>query len=118
VNLTNDGWFGQSAEQWQHLANAVFRAVENGVPLVRCANNGVTCWIDAHGRVREIFRDRAGSVYGTGALTIELPLQSRAPTFFNRHDDWFGWSCVGIALLVLGFRIFSKAARRQMIYRD
>ncbi len=57
VNLTNDGWFGQSAEQWQHMAGAVFRAVENGVPLVRCCNNGVTCWIDATGRVREIFRD-------------------------------------------------------------
>ena len=46
VNLTNDGWFGDSAEQWQHMASAVFRAVENGVPLVRCCNNGVTCWID------------------------------------------------------------------------
>ena len=66
VNLTNDGWFGQSAEQWQHMAGAVFRAVENGVPLVRCCNNGVTCWIDAHGRVREIFRDKSGSVYGVG----------------------------------------------------
>ncbi len=75
VNLTNDGWFGQSAEQWQHMAGAVFRAVENGVPLVRCCNNGVTCWIDAHGRVREIFRDNNGSVYGMGALTIDLPLE-------------------------------------------
>ena len=75
VNLTNDGWFGQSAEQWQHMAGAVFRAVENGVPLVRCCNNGVTCWIDATGRVREMFRDNTGSVYGTGALTIDLPLE-------------------------------------------
>ena len=74
VNLTNDGWFGQGAEQWQHLAGAVFRAVENGLPLVRCCNNGVTCWIDAHGRVREMFRDNTGSVYGIGALTIDLPL--------------------------------------------
>ena len=79
VNLTNDGWFGQSAEQWQHMAGAVFRAVENGVPLVRCCNNGVTCWIDATGRVREIFRDNSGSVYGTGALTIDLPLQNHPP---------------------------------------
>jgi apolipoprotein N-acyltransferase len=101
VNLTNDGWFGQSAEQWQHMAGAVFRAVENGVPLVRCCNNGVTCWIDAHGRVREIFRDNTGSVYGAGALTIDLPLEKHAPTFYNRHGDWFGWGCVGFALIAL-----------------
>jgi apolipoprotein N-acyltransferase len=101
VNLTNDGWFGQSAEQWQHMAGAVFRAVENGVPLVRCCNNGVTCWIDAHGRVREIFRDNTGSVYGAGALTIDLPLEKHAPTFYNRHGDWFGRGCVGFALIAL-----------------
>jgi apolipoprotein N-acyltransferase len=108
VNLTNDGWFGQSAEQWQHMAGAVFRAVENGVPLVRCCNNGVTCWIDATGRVREIFRDNNGSVYGMGTLTIDLPLEKHAPTFYNRHGDWFGWVCVGIAAIVLA----SKRLRR------
>jgi len=104
VNLTNDGWFGQSAEQWQHMAGAVFRAVENGVPLVRCCNNGVTCWIDATGRVREMFRDKTGSVYGAGALTIDLPLQKHAPTFYNRHGDWFGWGCVAVTGIVFLFR--------------
>jgi apolipoprotein N-acyltransferase len=107
VNVTNDGWFGQSAEQWQHMAGAVFRAVENGVPLVRCCNNGVTCWIDATGRVREIFRDNTGSVYGTGALTIDLPLEKHAPTFFNAHGDWFGWGCAGICFLLVARR-FAK----------
>jgi len=104
VNLTNDGWFGQSAEQWQHMAGAVFRAVENGVPLVRCCNNGVTCWIDATGRVREMFRDKTGSVYGAGALTIDLPLQKHAPTFYNSHGDWFGWGCVAVTGIVFLFR--------------
>jgi apolipoprotein N-acyltransferase len=105
VNLTNDGWFGQSAEQWQHMAGAVFSAVENGVPLVRCANNGLTCWIDSSGRVRETFKDKADSVYGIGSITIELPLsqsaRSRTATFYNRHGDWFGWACVVVAILVL-----------------
>ena len=64
VNLTNDGWFGEGAAQWQQAAAAVFRALENGVPLVRSANNGLTCWADANGRLREIFRDKTGSVYG------------------------------------------------------
>ena len=78
VNLTNDGWFGEGAAQWQQAAAAVFRAVENGVPLVRCCNNGVTCWVDAPGRVRQIFTDQTGSVYGAGAMTIELPLSHPA----------------------------------------
>jgi apolipoprotein N-acyltransferase len=105
VNLSNDGWFGDSAEQWQHLANAVFRAVENGLPLVRCSNNGVTGWIDAHGRIREILRDRSGSEYAAGALTVEIPLRTTTekivPTFYQQHGDWFAWSCVFIALIAL-----------------
>ena len=109
VNLTNDGWFGNSSEQWQHMANSVFRAVENGVPLHRCANNGVTCWIDGHGRVRQIFRDEHGSEYGRGVITVEIPLlqtsEKSAPTFYNRHGDWFGWACVVLTGLLLGRKI-------------
>jgi apolipoprotein N-acyltransferase len=106
VNLTNDGWFGESAEQWQHLANAVFRAVENGVPLVRCANNGVTGWIDAHGRVQQIFRTPGGSEYGAGAIALEIPLpaQKPAPTFYRRHGDWFAIGCAGLTLALLAGR--------------
>jgi apolipoprotein N-acyltransferase len=104
VNLTNDGWFGNSAEQWQHMASAALRAVENNVPLIRCANNGITCWIDAHGRVREVFKDSQGSVYGAGVLTVDIPVTragaGRNPTFYHRHGDWFGWACVIMAALV------------------
>ncbi len=103
VNLTNDGWFSDSAEQWQHLANAVFRAVENGLSLIRCTNNGVTCWIDAHGRVRQVFRDSSGSEYGHGTLMIDLPLRPAtdkpAPTFYQRHGNWFAWGCVIFVLI-------------------
>ena len=103
VNLSNDGWFGESAEQRQHLANAVFRAVENGLPLVRCSNNGVTGWIDEHGRMRETLRDQAGSEYAAGVLTVEIPLRAAtekpAPTFYQRHGNWFAWSCVALAFV-------------------
>ena len=67
INLTNDGWFGEGAEQWQQAAGAVFRAIENGVPLVRCANNGLTCWIDAQGRIMEI-ENEGGTIYGPDSL--------------------------------------------------
>jgi apolipoprotein N-acyltransferase len=107
VNLTNDGWFGEGAEQWQQAAAAIFRAVENGVPLVRACNNGATCWIDSRGTVRQIFRDETGGIYGVGALTFDLPLpdEKPAPTFYNRHGDWFGWGCFGITILLLGMKI-------------
>ncbi len=112
INLTNDGWFGDSSEQWQHMANSVFRSVENGVPLLRCANNGVTCWIDGHGRVQQIFRDSHDSEYGRGALMAEIPLlqsdQKSAPTFYNRHGDWFGWGCVGVTVLLFGRKTIKR----------
>jgi apolipoprotein N-acyltransferase len=102
VNLTNDGWFQEGAAQWEQMSTALFRAVENNVPLVRCSNNGLTCWIDAHGRLRDMLLDDSGSVYGTGAMVINLPLRSPGealtPTFYNQHGDLFGWACVGISV--------------------
>jgi apolipoprotein N-acyltransferase len=102
VNLTNDGWFGHGAASWQQAAGAVFRAVENGVPLVRCTNNGLTCWIDAQGRLRKIF-SVAGNVFDAGFMTADIPLRpsgGQGRTFYNLHGDWFGWSCCAISLLL------------------
>jgi apolipoprotein N-acyltransferase len=104
INLTNDGWFGDGAAQKQQAASAIFRAIENGVPLVRCANNGLTCWIDAQGRIREALK-AGGSIYGPGFITPQIPLRDpgqRAQTIYNRYGDWFGWSCCvlsGLGLL-------------------
>ena len=108
LNLTNDGWFGQSAAQWQQAASAVFRAVENGLPLVRCTNNGLTCWIDSRGRLRKILQSESGDVYAPGFLIAKIPLppagQSRAPTFYQRHGDSFGWVCVVVSALACAMR--------------
>ena len=105
VNLTNDGWFGEGPAQWQHAANAVFRAVENDVPLVRCTNNGLTCWIDRFGGLHEVYFGDSPDVYRAGFKTAKIPLlalgEKRAPTFYNRHGDLFGWSCVGVTALAL-----------------
>lgn len=103
VNLTNDGWFGQSSEQWQHAANAVFRAIENGVPLIRSCNNGFTCWIDPQGRIRETFLDEQGTIYGSGHKTFTVPIlaKPRKATFYNRHGDVFASCCISIAGLAL-----------------
>ena len=112
VNLTNDGWFGDSSEQWQHMANSVFRAVENGLPLLRCCNNGVTCSINAYGRVENVLRDSANNEYQAGVMTLEVPLlapaEKSAATFYNRQGDWFGWGCVGGTGLALIRKLFQN----------
>ena len=97
VNITNDGWFGEGAAQWQQAAAATFRSIENGVPLIRCANTGITCGIDANGRWRQMFTDKTGSVYGVGFMVGTIPLPAKhLPTFYNQRGDVFGWACVGL----------------------
>jgi apolipoprotein N-acyltransferase len=108
INLTNDGWFGDGAEQKQQATGALFRAIENGLPLVRCCNNGLTCWIDPQGRIREI-ENAGGSIYGPGFITPQIPLRGpgpRAPTIYNRFGDWFGWGCCALSSVafLLAFR--------------
>ncbi len=114
VNLTNDGWFGEGAAQWQQAAAAIFRAVENGLPLVRCANNGVTGWADARGRIQSVLETPERGIYGPGWLFIKVPLLDngtpREPTYYQRYGDRFGWLCVAYALiLVLPSRRVVKA---------
>ena len=107
LNLTNNGWFGESAAQWQHATCAVFRAVENGLPLIRCTNNGLTCWADAQGRLNEVFFPGSTDVYRAGFKLARIPLlagQTRAPTFYRKHGDWFGWACVAAAAVMMGQR--------------
>jgi apolipoprotein N-acyltransferase len=105
VNITNDGWFGHSAAQWQHAMTSLFRTVENRVPLIRCCNNGLTCWIDRRGRLQQILRDDSGTVYGVGYLRAEIPLPAGTGddslTFYTRYGDIFGWTCVGITVVAV-----------------
>ena len=102
INLTNNGWFGESAAQWQHAANATFRAVENHRSLVRCSNNGLTCWVDPWGR-QTVSAFGEGDVYREGFDIVTVPIHNLPKTFYTEHGDVFGWVCV---LLSAGLVIF------------
>lgn len=69
INATNDGWYGFSAGPHQHLLKAVFRAVEEGVPVVRAANNGISAVIDPYGRVL-----MQSELFVEGTYNAPLPL--------------------------------------------
>jgi apolipoprotein N-acyltransferase len=108
VNITNDGWFGESAAHWQQAASAAFRAVENGLPLVRCANNGISCWVDRFGTLHDVHfenSENAKDVYQAGFKLVTVPMPQaevkQRGTFYNRHGDWFGWFCVATTATAL-----------------
>lgn len=91
VNLTNDSWFRDSPGAEQHLANAVFRAVETNLPLVRCANTGVTCVVDNRGRPTFALADadNPGLRVGIeGFLPAEIYWSKGPPTPYQRWGDW------------------------------
>ena len=77
VNVTNDGWYGNSPGPYQHLAQTMFRAIEEGLPIVRSANNGISAIIDPYGRIlTRIPYDKPGSV------DVILPTKSPETPFY------------------------------------
>ncbi|MFY8215450.1 MAG: apolipoprotein N-acyltransferase, partial [Chthoniobacterales bacterium] len=109
VVLTNDGWFRESAGSRQHLANSIFRCVENRRPMVRAANTGVTAFIDPLGRVTEQLESEDGNTFIEGFLsgTIEVPT-TPALTFYTRHGEIFSVVCVFAALIAIQIHLVTS----------
>jgi len=100
VNLTNDGWFGNSTGPYQHLEQAQFRAIEEGLPIVRDANTGISAVIDPLGRF--VARLELGQ---EGVMDTRLP-QALPPTLFSRFGD------TPLAVVIAGLTIFLAYRRR------
>ncbi len=99
LNLTNDGWFGHTPGPYQHLAQARLRSIEEGLPMVRAANTGISAVIDPYGRIL------ASLPLGV-ADVLDSPLpQAIAPTLFSRFGSYTSASVWLIALMgALGLR--------------
>ena len=79
LNITNDGWFGTSTGPYQHFASARFRALEEGIPLIRSANTGITAEVDSYGRVVSALPLGVSSI-----LDVSLPEKLQSTTTFTR----------------------------------
>jgi len=95
INVTNDAWFGITAGPHQHFAAARFRAIEEGLPVVRAANNGISGVIDAYGRVTASL-----GLGSSGSVDIGLP-RSLDATPYARFGDWVA-VLLAMALLSVG----------------
>jgi len=101
VNISDDGWYGDTSAPWQHLNMARMRAIENRRWILRDTNNGVTAAIDPYGTVRQsIPRHEVGALAARYGFNSEL-------TFYTVHGDWVGWIC---ALFSLGITAWAARA--------
>ena len=90
--LTNDAWFGYSAQPFQHLQIAVFRAIENRIPVVQCANSGISGMVDPWGLVHNRSR-----LFEEETLTYWVPLRTDL-SLYTRFGDWFAILCFYIMI--------------------
>src|SRR5439155_8934802 len=95
LNVTNDGWFGTSSGPYQHFQQARVRAIEQGLPLVRAANTGISAVIDPFGRIVKALPLGAEGVIDSG-----LP-RHLEPTPYLRGGDVLVKILFGLAILVV-----------------
>jgi apolipoprotein N-acyltransferase len=101
LNVTNDGWFGQSTGPYQHFHQTRVRAVEEGLPLVRAANNGISAIVDPFGRALDSL-----GLDVRGQIDTRLP-KSIAPPIYARFGDWM------LALILVLYALFAVFLREK-----
>jgi apolipoprotein N-acyltransferase len=102
VNISNDGWFGNTGAPEQHLRMARMRAIENQRWLLRSTNTGISASIDPYGRVIQRLQRNV-------RVAVDVPYGVvTSTTFYTRHGDWFPWLC---AIITLGALILRSPFR-------
>jgi apolipoprotein N-acyltransferase len=113
VNISDDGWYGDTSAPWQHLNMARMRAIENRRWLLRDTNNGVTASIDPYGRVRQsIARHQVGELPAQFAFNADI-------TFYSAHGDVFAWLCaiLSVGVVVWSLQVGAESGSRRKVTR-
>ena len=103
VTISNDGYLGPTAVMRQHLANAIFRAVENDRPLLSVTNSGLTAFIQADGHVLD---KTAG--FETAVRNWKLTSSNAELTFYTKHGDLFAYVATVLSILILVSNLFGR----------
>ena len=110
VNITNDAWYKEGSAPYQHFAASVFRSVENRVYLARCANTGISGFIDPAGRILGVVRNAQGKeIFVQGFNSQNICLAAGKRTIYNHYGDFFIVLCL---LLDIGVIVLTLMKRR------
>ena len=101
ANITNEAWFGRGVGPQHYVISSVFRAVENRVYVVRCANTGISCFIDPYGRITGRVQKDGKDTLVEGYLTRPVYL-SEERTFYTKHGDLFAYLCLLVSVVMIG----------------
>lgn len=105
VNLSDDGWYGDSSAPWEHLDMVRMRAIENDRWVLRATNTGVTGAIDPHGRLAQSMpRHMRGSV------VVDFNYRTDE-TFYMRFGDWIAWICAALISLLVAAGVMRSRSR-------
>jgi apolipoprotein N-acyltransferase len=107
ANITNDSWSKSVVSETQHMAMAVFRAIENQRTVVRSTNGGITCAIDPSGKITAALEP-----FIEGYLVTDVPVYSEKTTFYTRYGDWFAYLMVILSAVGIIGGIFRWLLRR------
>jgi apolipoprotein N-acyltransferase len=102
VNISDDGWYGDTSAPWEHLDMVRMRAIENHRWLLRATNTGITVAIDPFGRI-------TATIPRHVRTSVQVPFgYENDITFYSRHGDWFAWFCAVVTAVLLAFGFTGK----------
>jgi apolipoprotein N-acyltransferase len=103
IEMTNDGYLGDTPILRQHLANAIFRAVETNRPVLRVTNVGITAYINERGEVLD-----AAKPYTNDTRVWTVSKADGSETFYVKYGDWFAWLCSIVSLALLSICLWKR----------